>query len=216
MTVSPGVDQPECGVGLNKQWLARTHLTSTLRWHLVCWLVLVLAGCGSPSTPPTPSPQLELPTVFPTATLTLTPSTTPSPTQTLTVTVTPTSTETGTVTPTPTVLPTLTETPLPTSLPPDSYHCPGTLPIQLRVDDLARVTYTDGRPLRVRSSPDFGDNILTQMPEGEQLNILSGPICYSDPRTSKKYVFWQIRIKATGVIGWSVEGERDYFMEPLR
>jgi hypothetical protein len=86
----------------------------------------------------------------------------------------------------------------------------------LRVNDLARVTYTDGRPLRVRSSPDFGDNIITQMPEGEQVDILSGPICYSDPMTGKVFVFWQIRIKATGVIGWSVEGERDYFMEPLR
>ena len=112
--------------------------------------------------------------------------------------------------------PTYTPRPTSTSSSPNVANlptsCPGAPPIRVRIDDLARVTYTDGRPLRLRSAPRISSaNIIARLPEGEKIKIRYGPVC------ANSYAFWQVKVKSTGVIGWVAEGNnQNYFIETVR
>ena len=85
--------------------------------------------------------------------------------------------------------------------------CPGTPASNLVVGDLAHVTYTDGRRLRVRSSAEITDgNILKELIEGTRLQIIGGPECVNLSEGDQTYVFWQIFIPDYGIEGWAAEG----------
>lgn len=84
--------------------------------------------------------------------------------------------------------------------------CPGAPVSRLEVGDTARVTFTDGAMLRVRSVP--GGDIVAQIPEGTAFDIIGGPDCQDG------FVWWNIRL-GNGTTGWSAEGDlENYFMEP--
>lgn len=103
----------------------------------------------------------------------------------------------------PPVLPTLPAPPPPIT----GDYCTGAPLSRLAVGMRARVTFTDGTPLRVRSAP--GDAIITEMVEGTSFTILGGPICLDG------FTWWQLQLD-DGTIGWSAEGDlSDYYIEPL-
>ncbi len=84
--------------------------------------------------------------------------------------------------------------------------CPGAPPPRLTVGQQARVTFTDGTPLRVRATP--GGAFQTQIPEGTVVMVIGGPQCQG------QYTWWQIQID-NGQQGWSAEGDmEDYYLEP--
>ena len=87
-----------------------------------------------------------------------------------------------------------------------SMMCPGAPPPRLTVGGQARVTFTDGTPLRVRAAP--GGEYITQLPEGTVVQVIGGPQCQG------QYTWWQIQT-SDGIQGWSAEGDmQDYYLEP--
>lgn len=85
-------------------------------------------------------------------------------------------------------------------------YCAGTIPSRLQTGVRARVTFTDGTPLRLREAP--GGTFLRDMAEGTEFAIIGGPQCHGG------YTWWNIRLD-NGQSGWSAEGDNDtYFMEP--
>jgi hypothetical protein len=172
--------------------------------------IFFLTGCfrGGPRKNPA-GVDLSLPTVYHSATLSPIPSDTPTITSTLrpTQTVPPTKTSPPTRTPTPTKTFTITPT--------QPFSCPQAPPSGIEIDDSARVTFTDGRPLRVRSSPEVReDNIIARLPEGTLIKIFEGPICAENPEMESDFIFWYIKVKASGLRGWVAEGElKMYYIE---
>jgi hypothetical protein len=91
--------------------------------------------------------------------------------------------------------------------PAPSIDCPGTPASNLVIDDLAQVTYTDGRRLRVRAQAEINsDNILKELIEGTRFQIMDGPECVALPGHAATYLFWQILIPEYGIEGWAAEG----------
>ena len=85
-------------------------------------------------------------------------------------------------------------------------QCPGTPISQVAVGDQARVSFTDGTPLRLRDAP--GGTWVRDMAEGTQFTIIGGPQCQGN------YTWWQVQL-SDGQTGWSAEGDSGgYFMEP--
>ena len=78
----------------------------------------------------------------------------------------------------------------------------------------ARVTITNGTPLRVRREPVVDpNNILLQLEEGTPFDIIGGPSCWADG--GNNFTFWQI-LMADNKTGWVAEGTASgYFIEPL-
>lgn len=86
--------------------------------------------------------------------------------------------------------------------------CPGAPPLRLQVGSSARVSFTNGIPLRVRATP--GGQIITQIAEGTAFTVIGGPQCQGN------YAWWQIRTSG-GTEGWSAEGDvNSYFIEPVQ
>ena len=73
----------------------------------------------------------------------------------------------------------------------------------------ARVTYTDGTPLRLRREPGIKKgNYIRDLREGARFSVIGGPVCEDG------YRWWQIRT-SNDEVGWSAEGDDEfYFMEP--
>lgn len=194
-----------------------------LTWPLVLLLLAALA-CNIPGNPaaPTqaPAPEIQLPTAEATAAavveVTPAPSSTPEtaratelptlPAVDLKPTITPVATNTRAsgAGATPTKALTVTVTPI---------SCPGTPISRLQVGDPARVTFTNGQPLRVRSSPEVKDNnVITFLAEGKTFKIIDGPVCAAVPKTSDAFLFWKIQYGAA--TGWAAEGDKtNYFIE---
>ena len=87
------------------------------------------------------------------------------------------------------------------------FPCPGAMRPRLSIEMPSRVTYTDGRPLRVRRKPGFSGAILRQIPEGYEMYISGGPRCVDG-------VYWW-RVYIEGKQGWVAEGEDGmYYVEP--
>ncbi|GEM_PF-880650 len=87
-----------------------------------------------------------------------------------------------------------------------SITCPGAPPARLSVGQQARVTFTNGIPLRVRATP--GGDVITQIPEGTVVQVIGGPQCQG------QFTWWQIQLD-NGIQGWSAEGDmEDYYLEP--
>lgn len=88
--------------------------------------------------------------------------------------------------------------------------CPGAMAVRLQPGVHARVTFTDGTPLRVRRDPGKSGQILAQMPEGTEFTILEGPQCVDQG------AWWRIQTDNGALTGWVLEGENGvYFVEPL-
>lgn len=84
-------------------------------------------------------------------------------------------------------------------------HCTGAPPSQVSVGMLARVTFTDGRPLNMRDQPN--GTVIQQIDEGTPFNIVSGPLCGGD------YTWWEIRL-FNRTTGWVAEGDAEnYYIE---
>lgn len=92
----------------------------------------------------------------------------------------------------------------PTSAPVD---CPPfAMPPRLTVGGQARVTFTDGSNLNVRTEP--AGSLLTQIAEGSVVNVIDGPVC------ADGYLYWNIQV-ADDLSGWSAEGGSGvYWLEP--
>ncbi|MBX3086122.1 MAG: protein kinase [Anaerolineae bacterium] len=85
-------------------------------------------------------------------------------------------------------------------------QCPGFMPSRLAVGMIARVT--PGDPNRVRSTPDFGGQILGQIPGGQSFTVVAGPMCNNDT------AWWKVNYN--GLVGWTSEGQDfTYYLEPL-
>jgi len=79
------------------------------------------------------------------------------------------------------------------------------------VGQSVRVTFTDGKPLNLRQTPELSAPILDKIPEGTKLIIKDGPRCASDHT-----VWWYIEMDA-GHSGWVAQGNGDvYYLEPWR
>lgn len=94
--------------------------------------------------------------------------------------------------------------------PANGASCNGAPPQRLTVGKPARVTFTDGTPLRVRTAPN--GSIITQIEEGTVMNVLAGPQC------GNNFSWWQIQTNVNGsnINGWVAEGDfEDYYVEPV-
>ncbi len=158
--------------------------------------VLLIFACSMPRLVPTPEPR---PSPTPTWTLLplgtpLQPSETPGP-----------ASETAAPA-SPTLGPTQ-----------EAFNCPNAPPVRVQVGDRARVTFTDGLALRVRSEPEVtGNNVVVQIPEGTEFEIIGGPVCAPIPETGSSFVFWMISINQGGTTGWVAEGDSvNYYVEKL-
>ncbi len=88
-------------------------------------------------------------------------------------------------------------------------NCPGAMDGRLAVDKGARVTFTDGKALRVRSEPGKNGTVLGQMPEGTEMTITDGPVCMNEG------LWWKMTSADGKMSGWVLEGEGGaYFVEP--
>lgn len=97
----------------------------------------------------------------------------------------------------------------PTAAPTGIQNCPGTVASQVSIGERARVTFTDGTPLRLRDGPGTTATFLQDLPEGTSFEIIGGPVC------ADGFTWWNVQL-ADGTQGWSAEGDDDsYFMEPL-
>lgn len=164
---------------------------------LIAVPLLVALACNAPVLVPTAEP---LPSPTPTWTLLPPPSPTPGPTD----------------TPVPPTLPPDEPTPAPT-LTSAPFACPGAPEMRVQVGDAARVTFSDGLPLRVRETPVVNNsNVLAQIPEGTEFTIIDGPECAPIPSSDGSFVFWKIKVNSTGLEGWVAEGDSTkYYIEPV-
>ena len=90
-----------------------------------------------------------------------------------------------------------------------AFSCPGALASQLKPSSRARVTFTDGTPLRVREEPGKTAKILKTIPEGTEMFLMEGPEC------ADQGVWWRMQTNNGSVTGWVMEGENGvYYIEP--
>ena len=134
---------------------------------------------------------------------------------TLAPTLTPTPTRTQTLVPTITLTFSVPPTLVPSETP-DFFVCPNSPEVRVAVGAWARVTETNGLPLRVRSQPVLNpDFVLTQIPEGFAFEIIGGPACTSVPLSESSLVYWEIDMPTRNLTGWVAEGDGEgYFIEP--
>lgn len=93
------------------------------------------------------------------------------------------------------------------SIPSGTQLCAGTMPSRLTVGGMARVTFSDGTPLRLRQTP--AGTFMQDMVEGTQFVVIGGPQCVNN------MTWWNLQL-ANGTTGWSAEADTDsYFMEPI-
>lgn len=86
----------------------------------------------------------------------------------------------------------------------------GTAPApRLNTGDSARVAYTDGASLNIRTAA--GDYLM-QIPEGTVVNVVAGPVC------ANNYYWWELRFQSGNVTvgGWAAEGDSEsYWLERI-
>ncbi len=89
-----------------------------------------------------------------------------------------------------------------------SNNCDGSIPTRIQVGDNARVTYTKGDPVRLRSEPTIQSKIIALLAEGTQFSVLEGPTCKDG------YSWWYVQTSYGN--GWIAEGTNsNWFIEPL-
>ena len=144
------------------------------------------------------------------ATATLTPGASPTPGVSPTLTTIPTNTlpalpsSTSTLPATASIGTTLTPAAKPTWMP-----CPGIYFSRLYVGDIASVSFDPPLPNRVRSQPSMTGVNLGMLQPGERVEIIGGPVC------SNQWIWWEVRSKASGLTGWTAEGDsKAYWLVP--
>jgi hypothetical protein len=86
--------------------------------------------------------------------------------------------------------------------------CPGAAVTRVAKGKQARVTYSNGQQVNVRSEPGVNSSKEGTLPEGAVFTIIDGPICKDDLN------WWKIRT-ASSFEGWVAEGEGGaYYIEP--
>jgi hypothetical protein len=102
------------------------------------------------------------------------------------------------------------------STPAPPFSCSNAPTTRLQVGDSARISFTDGTSTLLRSAPEAGDNVVDKLPEGTELEITGGPVCYPRPGRSDAYVYWEVLVPSrSNRTGWVAEGDLDsYYVEP--
>jgi hypothetical protein len=90
-----------------------------------------------------------------------------------------------------------------------NHDCPGAPSIRVSAGKKARVTFSNGIKVRVRSGPSIASTKTASIPEGTILYLNLGPKC------SDGYWWWLASDDNHHVLGWVAEGEPgNYFIEP--
>jgi hypothetical protein len=144
------------------------------------------------------------------ASATMTPGATPTHGVSPTLTTIPTNTLPAQSSLTPTLSSTattnLTATP---SARPTWMPCPGIYYSRLYVGDKASVSFDPPLANRVRSEPSTAGTYLGMLQPGEKAEIIGGPVC------SNQWIWWQVRSLASGLTGWTAEGDnKAYWLVP--
>lgn len=88
-------------------------------------------------------------------------------------------------------------------------ECNSAPAIRLKTGTTARVAFTDGLPLKVRSAPGTNADKVSSIPEGGEVTITDGPYCEDE------LWWWKVNFP-NGSSGWVAEGSGNvYFVEPL-
>jgi hypothetical protein len=95
------------------------------------------------------------------------------------------------------------------------FNCPKAPNIQVKVGDKAIVMRAT---TRLRSKPQVSDdNIIFLLAEGDELEIIDGPICSPRPDRKDYYVFWKVTVPSRSLEGWVAEGDSDnYYVKPYQ
>ncbi len=92
-----------------------------------------------------------------------------------------------------------------------AFSCSGALATRLVPASRARVTFTDGTPLRVRDVPGKSGKVLKTIPEGTEMFITDGPSC------ADQGIWWHMQTTNASLSGWVMEGDQGvYFIEPWK
>ena len=84
----------------------------------------------------------------------------------------------------------------------------GELSSRLTLGKLARVAYTDGNDMRIRSHPGLSQSVVNEVPEGTQFTVLDGPRC------ADNITWWKVQTNG-GSDGWMAEYSNGvYLLEP--
>ena len=87
--------------------------------------------------------------------------------------------------------------------------CAGSKYSRLYVGDIAYVSFDPPLPNRVRSQPNKAGTYLGMLQPGERMDIIGGPEC------ADQAIWWQVRSLASGLTGWTAEGDsKDYWLVP--
>jgi hypothetical protein len=91
------------------------------------------------------------------------------------------------------------------------FVCEGGIASKLHLGSPARVTFTDGTPLNVRTQAGKAGKVLKTIKEGTEITLLEGPKCVDQG------VWWDMQTKDGRTAGWVMEGDKGvYFIEPLQ
>jgi hypothetical protein len=77
--------------------------------------------------------------------------------------------------------------------------CNDAPPSQLEVGNVAVIEGTSLK-LRLRKEPGLQGTLAADVDPSDVLEVINGPACYD------KMVWWEVKSKATGLIGWVAEG----------
>jgi hypothetical protein len=87
-------------------------------------------------------------------------------------------------------------------------ECLGAPPSRLQLGQPARITISNGLPVRMRSRPGKAGEVIAQVPEGTSVTLMENPIC------EEGLLWWKVEIP-TGEVGYVAEGTADgYLLEP--
>lgn len=87
--------------------------------------------------------------------------------------------------------------------------CAGAYYSRLHVGDIAYVGFDPPLPNRLRREPNTASEVLGMLQPGERMEIIGGPVC------SNQWIWWQVRVQATGLTGWTAEGDAaNYWLVP--
>jgi hypothetical protein len=87
-------------------------------------------------------------------------------------------------------------------------ECVGAAPSRLRLGQPARITISNGLPVRMRSRPGTDGEVIAQVPEGTSVTLLENPVCEDG------LLWWKVETP-TGEVGYVAEGTADgYLLEP--
>lgn len=104
---------------------------------------------------------------------------------------------------------------LPTYTPQPVFDCLNAPTSRLKVGDHGRITFLDGSTTRLRSAPEAGENVLSNLAEGTEFDVVDGPVCYPRPGRSDAYIYWKVMVPSVNKVGWLAEGDqKSYYLEP--